>query len=117
MIRTKMMGVRLMAVCHRQKITSAANPNRTPSSGLETANQKGKSQPGVLTVAFIFTLFSQAFEDRHFTERETSFGTLNSKLYLLGCASRLGANQRPEICSDQADQWAEHCKSQRDAGN
>jgi len=69
-----MMKVRLMAVCHRQKITSAANPNRTPSSGLEMANQKEMFHSAV---RFIFTLFSQAFEDRHFTERETSFGTLN----------------------------------------
>jgi hypothetical protein len=28
-------------------------------------------------VEFIFTLFSQAFEDRHFTEREISFETVS----------------------------------------
>jgi hypothetical protein len=37
----------------------------TPSNGLETANQKETFQSEV--VEFIFTLFSQAFEDRHFT--------------------------------------------------
>src|SRR4029077_6962724 len=50
-------------------------PSRTPSNGLENANQKETFQSEV--VEFIFTLFSQAFEDRHFTEREISFGTLN----------------------------------------
>ena len=50
-------------------------PSRTPSNGLETANQKETFQSEV--VEFIFTLFSQAFEDGHFTEREISFETLN----------------------------------------
>ena len=36
-------------------------------------NQKETSQPESSAIAFIFTLFSQAFEDRHFTEREISF--------------------------------------------
>jgi hypothetical protein len=49
----------------------------TPSNGLETANQKETSQPESFAVLFVFTLFSQAFEDGHFTEREISFGTLN----------------------------------------
>jgi hypothetical protein len=52
-------------------------PTRTPSNGLETANQKQKSQLDSLAVGFVFTLFSQAFEDRYFTEREISFVTLN----------------------------------------
>ena len=34
-------------------------------------------QPEPREVEFVFTLFSQAFEDRHFTKREISFGTLN----------------------------------------
>src|SRR6266481_4683210 len=51
--------------------------SRTPSGGIETVNQKEKSQDGSLAVGFVFMLFSQAFEDRHFTEREISFGTLN----------------------------------------
>src|SRR4029077_18668057 len=49
-------------------------PSRTPSNGLENANQKETFQSEV--VEFIFTLFSQAFEDGHFTEREISFETL-----------------------------------------
>ena len=52
-------------------------PTRTPSNGLETANQKETRQPDSLAVGFVFTLFSQAFEDRYFTEREISFRTLN----------------------------------------
>ena len=50
-------------------------PSRTPSNGLETANQKETFQSEV--VEFIFTLFSKALEDGHFTEREISFETLN----------------------------------------
>ena len=49
-------------------------PSRTPSNGLETANQKETFQSEV--VEFIFTLFSQAFEDGHFTEGEIFFETL-----------------------------------------
>ena len=52
-------------------------PTRTPSNGLETANQNETFQPEPWALGFVFTLFSQAFEDRHFTEREISFGTLN----------------------------------------
>jgi hypothetical protein len=47
----------------------------TPSNGLDTANQKETSQPESFAVLFVFTLFSQAFEDGHFTEREISFET------------------------------------------
>ena len=52
-------------------------PSRTPSNGLETANQNETFQPEPWALGFVFTLFSQASEDRHFTEREISFGTLN----------------------------------------
>jgi hypothetical protein len=62
---------------HRQKIAAARMPTRTPNNGLETANQKEMRQPDSLPDGFVFTLFSQAFEGRHFTEREISFGTLN----------------------------------------
>src|SRR5438477_6093639 len=51
---------------HRQKIAAVRMPSRTPSNGLETANQKETFQSEV--VEFIFTLFSQAFEDGHFTK-------------------------------------------------
>jgi hypothetical protein len=50
-------------------------PSRTPSNGLQIANQKETFQSEV--VEFIFTLFSQAFEDGHFTECEISFEMLN----------------------------------------
>jgi hypothetical protein len=78
MIKTKTIRVMLMAFSsHRQKIIAARRPSRTPSNGLEMANQKETSHPESSPIAFIFTLFPQAFEDRHFTEREISFGTLN----------------------------------------
>jgi hypothetical protein len=53
---------------HRQKIAATRKASRTPSNGLGTANQKEKSQPEPWAIEFVFTLFSQAFEDRHFTE-------------------------------------------------
>jgi hypothetical protein len=65
-------------------------PTRTPINGLETANQKETRQPDSLAVGFVFTLFSQAFEDRHFTEREISFGTLNELRRTWIVASGLG---------------------------
>jgi hypothetical protein len=51
-------------------------PTRTPSNGLETANQKETFQPDFLAIGFVFMLFSQAFEDRHFRKREVSFAML-----------------------------------------
>jgi hypothetical protein len=64
----------LMASCgHRQKIAAARRPSRTPSKGLETANQKQKSQPESSVIAFVFMLFSQAAQHRYFTKREISF--------------------------------------------
>jgi len=59
----------------------------TPSNGLDTANQKETSQPESFAVLFVFTLFSQAFEDRHFTKREISFETL-TKLGEFGLPGR-----------------------------
>jgi hypothetical protein len=35
------------------------------------ANQKETSQPDSWAITFVFTLFSQAFEGRHFTKRES----------------------------------------------
>jgi len=46
--------------------------SRMPNRGLRTANQKEMFQSEV--VGFVFTLFSQAFEGRDFTEREISLG-------------------------------------------
>jgi hypothetical protein len=58
---------------HRQKIAKVRIASRTPSKGLESANQKETFQPESLALEFVFTLFSQAFGDRHFTKREISF--------------------------------------------
>ncbi len=78
MIKTNTIGIMLMASsAYRQKMAKAKMPSRTPSKGLETANQKEIFQPESFSVLFVFTLFSQAFEERHFTQREISFGTLN----------------------------------------
>ena len=45
----------------------------TPSNGLDTANQKETFQPEYFAVLFVFTLYSQAFGDRHFANGEISF--------------------------------------------
>jgi len=57
MIMTKTIGVMLMAFDHRQKIAAARTPSRTPSNGLETANQKEKFQPEYWALRFVFILF------------------------------------------------------------
>src|SRR6266404_4352733 len=78
MIKTNTIGIMLMASsAYRQKMAKAMMASRTPSKGLETANQNETFQPEPFSVLFVFTLFSQAFEERHFTQREISFGTLN----------------------------------------
>jgi hypothetical protein len=46
--------------------------SRMPNRGLRTANQKEIFQSEM--VGFVFTLFSQAFEGRDFTEHEISLG-------------------------------------------
>jgi hypothetical protein len=51
---------------HLQKIAKATMASSTPSNGLDTANQKEASQPESWAVRFVFTLLSQASEDRHF---------------------------------------------------
>jgi hypothetical protein len=58
---------------HGRRIAKARIASRTPINGLETANQKEMSQPESWVAGFIFMLFSQAFEDRYFTQREISF--------------------------------------------
>jgi hypothetical protein len=76
--KTKIIGVMLMACSsHRQKIAAARMPSRTPSNGLERANQKETRQPNSLAVGFVFTLFSQPYEDRHFTNTRNSFREAN----------------------------------------
>jgi hypothetical protein len=64
---------------YRQKIAAARMPNTMPISGLSSANQKETFQPDFWAIEFVFTLFSQVFEDQHFTEREMSLGTLNEQ--------------------------------------
>src|SRR5882724_9312660 len=66
----------------------------TPSNGLDTANQKETFQPEFSVVELAFTLFSQAFEDGHFTEREISFETLNEVGRIWIAASRLEDSTR-----------------------
>jgi len=63
--------VRVIAfLSHRQKIAKAAKASRTPINGLETANQKETFQLESCAIRFVFTLFSQAFEQGHFTKYE-----------------------------------------------
>jgi hypothetical protein len=45
-------------------------PSRTPSNGLERANQNETFQPEPWALGFVFILFSQAFEDRHLKKSE-----------------------------------------------
>jgi hypothetical protein len=46
MIKTNMIGVMLMGFLdHRQKIAAARRASRTPSNGLEMANQNETCQP------------------------------------------------------------------------
>ena len=69
MIKTNTIGIMLMTSSnHRQKIATATMPRRTPSNGLETANQKEKSQPESWRLDLSFMVLSKAFEDRHFTK-------------------------------------------------
>jgi hypothetical protein len=80
MTKMKTIGVMLMAFSsHRQKIAAARRPSRIPSNGLEMANQKETSQPESWAIAFVFMLFSQAFEDRHFRKRENYLGVLRAQ--------------------------------------
>jgi hypothetical protein len=62
------------------------------------ANQKETSQPESWAIAFVFMLFSQAFEDRHFTN-------VKFLLYVLsGKAIRIDA-ERVKKCAITAGVW------------
>jgi hypothetical protein len=102
---------------HRQKIAAARRPSRTPSNGLEMANQKETFQPESGAIAFVFMLFSQAFKDPHFTECEIPFGAALSVARTIRAIPSLSStnNLRPEVHRDQANQWAEYCESNSDA--
>jgi hypothetical protein len=52
---------------HRQNIAKSRMARRTPSNGLETANQKEKFQPDSSAIGFVFMILSKEFEGRHFT--------------------------------------------------
>jgi hypothetical protein len=68
MIKTNTIDVTLHGFFHhRQKIAKATMARRTPSNGLETANQKEKFQPESWAIGFVFMMLSKAFEGRHFT--------------------------------------------------
>jgi hypothetical protein len=47
MIKAKTIEIVLMASGQREKMIKARMPSRTPSNGLETANQREASQPAV----------------------------------------------------------------------
>src|SRR5215467_10526743 len=63
--RVKLWSCREYGVQRRHSNASAANanPSAIPINGLETANQKEMFQPASGVIEFVFTLFSQAFED------------------------------------------------------
>src|SRR5215471_1031922 len=48
---------------HSDASAAKANPSAIPINGLETANQKETFQPASAVIEFVFTLFSQAFDD------------------------------------------------------
>src|SRR5215813_5024046 len=116
MTKTKMIAVMLIAFFnHRQKIAAARRPSRTPSNGLETANQNETFQFELMAIEFVFTLLSQAFKSRHFTKREISFGESEHSSDDLRDAELFSANHPcPEVRRDQANQRAEQCESNSD---
>jgi hypothetical protein len=68
MIKMKMIAVILMAFSgHRQTIAAARRPRRTPTNGLEMANQKEKLQPESWAIEFVSTVLFKGFQVRHFT--------------------------------------------------
>jgi hypothetical protein len=67
MIKANMIAVMLMAFyVIRQTIAAARRPARTPTSGLEMANQKEKFQPESWAIEFLSTVLSKGFQVRHF---------------------------------------------------
>jgi hypothetical protein len=68
MIKMKMIAVTLMAFSgYRQTIAAARRPRRTPTNGLEMANQKEKCQPESWAIEFVSMVLSKEFQVRHFT--------------------------------------------------
>jgi hypothetical protein len=65
---------------HGRKIARARIASRTPSNGLATANQKETFQPDSWVIELVFTLFSQAIEDRYFGKVRDPLGHCRSVL-------------------------------------
>jgi len=62
MIKMKMIAVILMAFSgHRQTIAAARRPRRTPTNGLERANQKEKLEPEWWAIECVSMLSSKGF--------------------------------------------------------
>ena len=55
----------------QEKMAKAMSPNKTPSKGLVTANQKETFQPDSWVIELVFMLFSKRFEDGHFRKFRT----------------------------------------------
>ena len=70
-------------------------------------------------VGFLFILFSQAIEERHFMKREISRRPGLERSSGDPCDAELSSanNPRQEVHRDQANQWTEHCESNSDARN
>jgi len=67
MIKTKIIAVIIMAFStYRQTIAAASRPRRTPTNGLEMANQNEKPQPDSWAIEFVSTVLSKGFQVRHF---------------------------------------------------
>ena len=100
---------------HRKKIVKARIANRTPSSGLVTANQNETFQPAFWVIEIVFTLVSQACRRGHFTKCETVSCVQSGG----PCAAELfSANKRcPHVRRDYENQRTEHCETNGDARN
>jgi hypothetical protein len=73
MIKTNMITVILMAFSgHRQTIAAARRPRRTPTNGLEMANQKEKLQPESWAIEFVSTVLFKDFKSDISQMREIS---------------------------------------------
>ena len=59
--------------CHRQTIAAARSPRRTPTNGLEMANQKEKPKPESWAIEFVYTLYLKDFKFDISQMREISY--------------------------------------------
>jgi hypothetical protein len=81
-------------------------PARMPSNGLETANQNETSQPECCGIRSLFTVLSQAVEDRHFRKSQSFSRPVEGKRPRSDWTA-LSLKARPEHskarCEDQGD--------------